>query len=170
MMSADTRTSIRKNPSREVCQQIIRRILDVELQQHGKNMHFKQSSDFMSYFESLYPASDSLAKQVQRAIKSMQMPKDEEGYFIPNKTSLQLNQEKELKHLCDKSHIQIKDLKNCEPLYLKLDTPYVDYIMHLLQECETFQEMYEAIIKAKDGLILFTSKKDELIKLLDSLR
>ncbi len=43
----------------------------------------------MKYFESLYPASDALTKQVQRAIRSLNMPKDELGYFIPNKTAEQ---------------------------------------------------------------------------------
>ena len=71
------KNSIRKNPSRETCENTIRRILMTEVLEHGKNKHFRSASDFMKYFESLYPASDALTKQVQRAIKAMDMPKDE---------------------------------------------------------------------------------------------
>ena len=60
--------SLRKNPSRETCEGIIRRILMTEVLEKGKNEHFRTAADFMKYFESLYPASDALTKQVQRAI------------------------------------------------------------------------------------------------------
>ena len=60
------KNQLRKNPSRETCESIIRRILMTELTQNGKNRHFRKAADFMSYFESLYPASDALTKQVQR--------------------------------------------------------------------------------------------------------
>ena len=85
--------SLRKNPSRETCEGIIRRILMTEVLEKGKNEHFRTAADFMKYFESLYPASDALTKQVQRAIRSLNMPKDELGYFIPNKTAEQLAQD-----------------------------------------------------------------------------
>ena len=65
----------------------------------GKNEHFRTAADFMKYFESLYPASDALTKQVQRAIRSLNMPKDELGYFIPNKTAEQLAHEQELTYI-----------------------------------------------------------------------
>ncbi len=64
------KNQLRKNPSRETCESIIRRILMTELTQNGKNRHFRKATDFMSYFESLYPASDALTKQVQRAVQS----------------------------------------------------------------------------------------------------
>lgn len=73
------KNQLRKNPSRETCESIIRRILMTELTQNGKNRHFRKAADFMSYFESLYPASDALTKQVQRAVQSLHMPKDAEG-------------------------------------------------------------------------------------------
>ena len=56
--------SLRKNPSRETCEGIIRRILMTEVLEKGKNEHFRTAADFMKYFESLYPASDALTKQV----------------------------------------------------------------------------------------------------------
>ena len=108
----NSKNPVRKNPSREVCEQIIRRILFTELSEHGKNSHFKQASDFMGYFESLYPASDGLTKQVQRAVRALQMPKDENGYFIPNKTALQLKQEQELSRLFQQSSSSLQDLSS----------------------------------------------------------
>ena len=85
--------TLRKNPSRETCEGIIKRILITEVLEHGRNKHFKGASDFMNYFESLYPASDALTKQVQRAIKAMDMPKDEHGFLIVNKTTDQFEKE-----------------------------------------------------------------------------
>ena len=79
------KNQLRKNPSRETCESIIRRILMTELTQNGKNRHFRKATDFMSYFESLYPASDALTKQVQRAVQSLHMPKDADGFFIVHK-------------------------------------------------------------------------------------
>ena len=95
-------STLRKNPSRQTCETIIKRILMTEVLEKGTNRHFKQASDFMSYFESLYPASDSLAKQVQRAVKSMNMPKDSNGYFIINKSREQLEQEEDLRYSVSK--------------------------------------------------------------------
>lgn len=87
------KNQLRKNPSRETCESIIRRILMTELTQNGKNRHFRKATDFMSYFESLYPASDALTKQVQRAVQSLHMPKDADGFFIVDKTAAQVEQE-----------------------------------------------------------------------------
>ena len=53
---------LRKNPSRKECEDIIRRILMTEMLEKGKNEHFKTATDFMKYFESLDPASDSLTR------------------------------------------------------------------------------------------------------------
>ena len=66
--------TIRKNPSRKECEKAIRRILITEILENGKNKHFRMATDFITYFEALYPASDSLTKQVQRAVKAMNMP------------------------------------------------------------------------------------------------
>ena len=55
--------SLRKNPSRETCEGIIRRILMTEVLEKGKNEHFRTAADFMKYFESLYPASDALTNR-----------------------------------------------------------------------------------------------------------
>lgn len=160
---------VRKNPSREVCEQIIRRILFTELSEHGTNSHFKQASDFMGYFESLYPASDGLTKQVQRAVKALQMPKDEKGYFIPNKTELQLKQEKELSRLFQQSNASLEDLSDCEPLFLQLDSSFHDYAIHLMEQCDTFRDCYQVIAKCSNGLLFYTKRKSKLELLLENL-
>ncbi len=165
----DSSTLNRKNPSREKCQQIIRRILSTEILEHGYNHHFKQASDFMSYFESLYPASDSLTKQVQRAIKAMDMPKDEQGFFIPNKTSEQLTLERKLKELLLQSDSSVNTLEDCEPLLLTLDTSLCDYAICLIQECDTFQGKYETLVKVHNGLLFYTRNRKQLEILLESL-
>lgn len=59
----ETENSTRKNPSRETCQKIIKRILVTEVLEKGCNEHFRQASDFMGYFQSLYPASDALTNR-----------------------------------------------------------------------------------------------------------
>lgn len=109
---------LRKNPSRKECEDIIRRILMTEMLEKGKNEHFKTATDFMKYFESLYPASDSLTKQVQRAIKSLDMPKDPNGYFIINKTAEQLDQDQELSFMLQKSKAHVTSLEDYETLFL----------------------------------------------------
>ena len=63
--------SSRRSPSREACEKTIKRILMTEVLENGRNKHFKSAADFMNYFESLYPASDALTKQVQRAVKAL---------------------------------------------------------------------------------------------------
>ena len=49
------KSDIRKNPSRKACEDVIKRILMTEVLTKGRNEHFKQANDFMSYFQSLYP-------------------------------------------------------------------------------------------------------------------
>ncbi|MBQ9579897.1 MAG: hypothetical protein IJR23_01820, partial [Lachnospiraceae bacterium] len=95
-MSETSSDGIRHNPSRSEFESIIKRILVTEVLTKGRNEQFRNASDFMSYFESLYPAGTALTKQVQRAIKSMMLPKDEHGYLIINKTEEQLEEEKDL--------------------------------------------------------------------------
>ena len=89
--------SLRKNPSRETCEGIIRRILMTEVLEKGKNEHFRTAADFMKYFESLYPASDALTKQVQRAVQSLHMPKSFRGFsFILHYPATVLHRNKEI--------------------------------------------------------------------------
>lgn len=162
-------THLRKNPSRETCESVIKRILITEVLEKGKNEHFKCAADFMSYFESLYPASDALTKQVQRAIKSLAMPKDENGYFIVNKTIEQYEQEQELKSVFQKAHASFQSLDDCDTIFLSLDASLRSYMLHLLEHAPAFQDKYVTIVESSKGLLIYTRNKSQLLVLLDSL-
>lgn len=162
-----SQNKLKKNPSRETCESIIRRILNAEIGQRGRNEHFRQAADFMPYFESLYPASDSLAKQVQRAVKTLNLPKDEHGYFIINKSSRQLRQDQELKRMFQMSESVSYDLSDCETLFLKMQHSYTDYFMNLIAESETFEGAYITMMKTYDGILFYTREKIQLLKLLE---
>ena len=71
-----------KNPSRKSCEQMIQKILSRELEIYGANRHFKHASDFLVYFESLYPPSPGLTRQIQRAVSSMNLARDKDGYYM----------------------------------------------------------------------------------------
>ena len=162
-------SSLRKNPSREQCQKIIKRILVTEVLQQGHNEHFKQAADFMNYFESLYPPSDALTKQVQRAVKAMDMPKDENGYFIVNKTSEQTGQEQEIRHLMQKGNCSVVDLTECETVLLKADASLRSYLLHTLSSSITFEHRMETAIETCNGILIYTKDKESLIHALNAL-
>ena len=162
-------TTLRKNPSRETCEGIIKRILMTEVLEHGRNKHFRFASDFMNYFESLYPASDSLTKQVQRAVKSLDMPKDESGYYIVNKTTSQLKHEKEISQLLKNANVSVHPMENVETLFLSVENHLKSYLVHLIETSETFQGKYITIIETSNGLLIYTENKKQLHILLNSL-
>ena len=168
IMSEET-MGLRKNPSRKECEKIIKKILMTEVLERGTNEHFKSASDFMGYFKSLYPASDSLTKQVQRAVKSLGMPKDERGYFIINKTEAQLNQDKEIAFLMNKCNCELAPFEEYQTLFLKADGNYRDYLYQLLSESETFADKIITMINSSNGLILFTNNKQQLEIMVNSL-
>lgn len=161
--------TLRKNPSRETCENMIRRILMTEVLQKGANHHFKQASDFMSYFESLYPASDSLTKQVQRAVKAMNIPKDEQGYFIVNKSVEQIEQDTELKHAFSLGKVESMLLTDYTPVFLKVEPALCSYVKELLLSSITFQNKILTIAETTNGLLLYTKEPQQLLKLCESL-
>ena len=167
-MSEETIT-LRKNPSRKECEKVIKKILMTEVLERGTNEHFKTASDFLSYFQSLYPASDSLTKQVQRAVKSLNMPKDERGYFIINKTEEQLNQDKEIAFLLKKTGAAIEPLEEYETLFVRCDGDYKDYLYQLLSESDTFADKIITMINSSSGIIFYTKNKHQLEILVNSL-
>lgn len=158
-----------KNPSRETCENIIRRILMTEVLEKGTNAHFRQASDFMSYFESLYPASDALTKQVQRAIKSMDLPKDEQGYFIINKTKEQLAQEAELKHLIKQSSFALSPMEDCETVFIEAPIECLDYLIHKLSNWELLKNKYITMLKTCNGILIYTTDKSSVISAIHSI-
>ncbi|MCI8327395.1 MAG: hypothetical protein HFI37_06435 [Lachnospiraceae bacterium] len=161
--------TLRKNPSRQVCETIIKRILMTEVLEKGSNQQFRQASDFMNYFESLYPASESLTKQVQRAVKSMNMPKDARGYFIINKSHEQLEQEEHLRYLLQNSSASLHALEEYETLFLKVSPHLCSYLMDRIQNSITFQNKYITMLESSDGILFYTDNKITLSTLLESL-
>lgn len=162
-------TTLRKNPSRETCEGIIKRILMTEVLENGRNKHFRFASDFMNYFESLYPASDALTKQVQRAVKSLDMPKDENGFYIVNKTSTQLKNEKEITHLLRNANVSVHPMENVDTVFLTVNNYLKSYLVHLLETTETFQGKYITMVETSNGLLIYTENKGQLLTLLNSL-
>lgn len=160
---------LKKNPSRETCESIIRRILTSEIRERGRNEHFRQARDFMRYFESLYPASESLTKQVQRAVKTLNLPRDENGYFIINKSPLQVEQERELKRIFEMSDAASCGLIDCEMIFLEVQPSYVDYLLHLISESESFAGLYVTMQRTCNGIIFYTRDKLSLLGLLKQL-
>ncbi len=166
---SEEKITLRKNPSRKECEKVIKKILMTEVLERGTNEHFKSASDFMGYFQSLYPASESLTKQVQRAVKALGMPKDDKGYFIINKTEDQLNQDKEISFLLKKTNAFLSDFENYETVFLKADGKYKDYLFQLLSESDTFSDKIITMINSSHGIILFTNNKHQLEILINSL-
>ena len=163
------RTTLRKNPSRETCESIIKRILMTEVLENGRNKHFRFASDFMNYFESLYPASDALTKQVQRAIKSLDMPKDENGFYIVNKTTAQLENEKEISHLLKSANVSVHPMEQVDTIFLSVSSYMRSYLIHLIETTETFQGKYITMVETSNGLLIYTENKSQLLILLNSL-
>ena len=162
-------TTLRKNPSRETCEGIIKRILMTEVLEHGSNKHFRFASDFMNYFESLYPASDALTKQVQRAIKALDMPKDENGFYIVNKTVAQLENEKQISQLLKTANVSVHPMEQVDTIFLSVNSYMKSYLIHLMETTETFQGKYLTIVETSNGLLIYTENKNQLLILLNSL-
>ncbi len=163
------KNSLRRNPSRKTCEDIIRRILMTEILERGKNEHFRSAADFMGYFESLYPSSDALTKQVQRAIKALNMPKDESGFLIPNKTCQQLEEEKELKELLHKADAKVISMEDTVPLFLKASPEICSYLAYVIGNSPLFQNKFLTLIETFDGILFYTKNPRELGILLNSL-
>jgi hypothetical protein len=165
----ESTSKLKKNPSRETCESIIKRILMTEVLQHGTNRHFKNASDFMNYFESLYPASDALTKQVQRAIKSLNMPKDEAGYFIANKTVDQFDQEQAITNAFSQADVTIDPMEDIETVFLSAPSHMRPYLIHMFETTVTFEGKYLTIAETANGLLIYTRNKKQLLILLNSL-
>lgn len=153
-------SSSHKNPSRKSCEQTIKRILTREFEEYGENHHFKQASDFMIYFESLHPASPGLTKQVQRAIQALNLPRDEHGYFMINKTVEEYKAEQELSHLLESS--SLVSLQSCTPVLIKTEVWKRQYVIHLLQSAPELQKLYVTIVEADSGVLIYTKDPDKL--------
>lgn len=160
-MSSSYLSSSHKNPSRKSCEQTIKRILTKEFEEYGENHHFKQASDFMIYFESLHPASPGLTKQVQRAVSALNLPRDENGYFMINKTVEEYRAEQELSHLLQSS--SLVNLENCTPILIKTEPWKREHVIYLMKSAPELQMLYETIAEADNGVVLYTKNPEKLI-------
>jgi hypothetical protein len=158
-----------RNPTRQECEEQVRRTLMTENLRHGGNHHFKTAKDFMPIFEALYPASPSLVKQVQRAVKAMNMPKDADGYFLVDKTKLQMEQDTELSGLLKKSDASLSELENLDTILITLEDHYKDYIFQLISESSTLSGKYVTAIKTSNGILFLTQNKPLLKTFLEDL-
>jgi len=165
----DQSDSSRRNPSRATCEETIRRILMTEVLQNGKNRHFKTAMDFMNYFESLYLPGPALTKQVQRAVRAMDMPKDADGYFLVNKTKSQLSQDQEITHLMEKADAAIVPMGDMTPVFLKCDQKYAKYLMQLISDSDTLKDKYLTILPSSEGLIFLSDQPNVLELILSGL-
>lgn len=161
--------TIRKSPSRKECEKAIRRILITEILENGKNCHFRMATDFIDYFESLYPSSDSLTKQVQRAVKAMNMPKDEDGFFIIDRTPDQVAQDKQLHLLLEESHAKLDSLDDCETLFLSMDENYVSFFIYQMTHSDSLKDKFVTLQKTCNGIIIYTREKKRLEQVLQRL-
>ena len=164
----DNKSPLKKNPSRSACEKIIQRILMTEILEKGKNHQFKNATDFMPFFESLYPTSPSLTKQVQRAVKSMALPKDDFGFFVINKSEIQLDEDQEIGRVLKRGHADIYK-SQIESVFLKLEPNVIDYLYDLISRSSSFKDKYITLIKSSDGLFFLTKSSSQLQILLSSL-
>ncbi len=165
----DTTKPESKNPSRKTCEETIRRILMTEVLQNGQNNHFRNATDFMEYFESLYPAGPSLLKQVQRAIKAMDMPKDDRGYFIINKSKSQVSQDHDLSVMLNRTHASFSSLDGLDTVFLSCEPTYRSYLKQLIEESQSLSNKYVTLVDSSNGLIFYTENKSSLLHLLNNL-
>ena len=140
-----------------------------EVLEHGSNKHFRFASDFMNYFESLYPASEALTKQVQRAIKALDMPKDADGYYIVNKTTKQLENETKMRDLLFDAEVAIHPMEQVQTIFLSVRPHMRSYMAHLIETTESFQGKYITLVETSNGLLIYTEQKNQLLTLLNSL-
>lgn len=158
-----------RNPTRQACEEQVRRTLMTENLRHGGNHHFKTAKDFMPIFEALYPASPSLVKQVQRAIKAMNMPKDKDGFFLVDKTKFQMEQDTELSKLLKNSGAAVSELGSFDTVMITLEDHYKDYIFQLISESSTLSGKFVTAIKTSNGILFLTENKSLLCTLLGDL-
>lgn len=162
-------TRVRVNPSRRTCEEIIRRILTTENKENGSNRHFKTGADFMTYFESLYPSGPALTKQVQRAIRSMGLAKDKNGYFLIDKTKDDQAKEDELKSLLSKSLAYVVDTSSLQTLLITCSAAHRSYLVALIRECRGLNSLCTTILETDNGLLIYTPDAAALNAVLEGM-
>ena len=106
---------------------------------------------------------------MQRAIKSLDMPKDENGYFIVNKTASQLENEKQITSALKTANFSVHPMEQVDTVFLTVESHMRSYLTHLFETTETFQGKYITIVETSNGLLIYTENKSQLLTLLNSL-
>lgn len=169
----NTTTHNRFNPSRKECEQIIKRILQQELEQRGSNSHFRHSVDFLPFFESLYPSSIGLSKQVQRAVRSMNLPKDSKGFFIMNRSQEELMLEQHLIYFFQYekvilSYYDHSDLGKC--LQMQANPAIYEYCLLRIKEYLSYSIEDLKIWIENSILYIFTTSMENLESALQKIQ
>ena len=161
----NTSSLTKTNPSRKECEDIIRHILQQEVEHRKRNCHFRHSVDFLPFFESLYPSSVRLAKQVQRAVHSLNLPKDSNGFYIINRSEEELSLESHL--ICFFQYEKATLNKRSHPEYseilcLKIDPAALVYCKERLTEYFQFSIPDLALWSESSELYCYSSNLHEL--------
>ena len=123
----------------------------------------------MSYFESLYPASDALTNQVQRAVQSLHMTKDADGLFIVDKTAAQVEQEQCLGKLFADANVSLHPMEQVETVFLSVPSHMQELLLHTFEQSDLFAGQILTIVRACNGLLIYTEDKKQLLSLLNRL-
>ena len=163
------RPTKKRTPSRAECEAIIKKILTTEAQARTVNSTFKKPSDFMGYFESLYPPSAALTKQVQRAIAALDMARDSKGYYIINKSKEQSNQDNDIRRLLTEAQYSVDPLETDSTVFLKIEGSFVDFVLHKLADSITMKPYITTMVPCYNGILIYTKDKEKVIELFNSL-
>ena len=97
------------------------------------------------------------------------MPKDADGYFLVDKTKVQMEQDTELSGLLKKSDASLSELENLDTILITLEDHYKDYIFQLISESSTLSGKYVTAIKTSNGILFLTQNKPLLKTFLEDL-
>ena len=97
------------------------------------------------------------------------MPKDEDGFFIVDRTVKQMEKEKSLKAILSESESVVTDLSGYAPILVKTDPHNRIYLMHLISEVSTLNDKIAAMTECSVGVILYTVEKEKVLSILDRL-
>ena len=116
-----------------------------------------------------YPASDALTKQVQRAVQSLHMPKDADGFFIVDKTAAQVEQEQCLGKLFADANVSLHPMEQVETVFLSVPSHMQELLLHTFEQSDLFAGQILTIVRACNGLLIYTEDKKQLLSLLNRL-
>ena len=97
------------------------------------------------------------------------MPKDENGYFIVNKTNAQLEQENEITNLLKTANVSVHPMEQVDTVFLSVVPHMRSYLVHLIETTESFKGKYITIVETSNGILFYTENKSQLLILLNSL-